>query len=433
MRHPHARVFIWNVEVPPLARLRTGSLDSLKARIEAVLKLVMPDTQADPGVILYATWISVWGRWFVVLTGVFLLVYRPGLWFPQYTEHLAVAPALALGNGIVHYRLLTKRSVTWRWMLFLSAMDVVLITGTIATGKGFGSYVFVAYYPALAVCAVILSSLWLNFAWTTISAVAYTVVCLTAGSGLDLDAGDERVLLARIAVLYILVLGIGFITRFERLRWQTAVSRERQLLRERIELSQRIHDTTAQTAYMIGLGIHRARELAGESNEELLAALDATSVLSRSAMWEMRGPIEAGHLLEGMGLGRLLWSHCATFERITAVPTEMSQSGPELPLPTEIRTGLFSIAHNALTNAFLHAQPGGVAVNLSFEPERIVLSISDDGVGLPDDYAERGRGFGGMRTEAERMGGRLIVESGGTEGGTTIACAVPHGWDEGGA
>ena len=405
----------------------------MKARVGAVLKLVMPDTQTDPGVVLYATWISVWGRWFVVLIGVFLLVYRPGLWFPQYTEHLAVAPALALGNGIVHYRLLTKRSVTWRWMLFLSAMDVVLITGTIATGKGFGSYVFVAYYPALAVCAVILSSLWLNLAWTTISAVAYTVVCLTAGSGLGLDAGDERVLLTRIAVLYILVLGIGLITRFERLRWQTAVSRERQLLRERIELSQRIHDTTAQTAYMIGLGIHRARELAGESNEELLAALDATSVLSRSAMWEMRGPIEAGHLLEGMGLGRLLWSHCATFERITAVPTEMSQSGPELPLPTEIRTGLFSIAHNALTNAFLHAQPGGVAVNLSFEPERIVLSVSDDGVGLPDDYAERGRGFGGMRTEAERMGGRLIVESGGTEGGTTIACAVPHGWDEGGA
>ena len=35
---------------------------------------------------------------------------------------------------------------------------------------------------------------------------------------------------------------------------------ERQLRQERIELSQTIHDTTAQTAYMIGLGIHRAQE-----------------------------------------------------------------------------------------------------------------------------------------------------------------------------
>ena len=51
-------------------------------------------------------------------------------------------------------------------------------------------------------------------------------------------------------------------------------------------------------------------------------------------------------------------------------------------------------------------------------------------MGLPDDYAERGRGFDGMRADAERMGGRLIVESGVGEGGTTIACVVPHEADQ---
>ena len=226
--------------------------------------------------------------------------------------------------------------------------------------------------------------------------------------------------------MYLMVLGISFITRFERVRWQTAVSRERQLLRERIELSQTIHDTTAQTAYMIGLGIHRARELAGESNEDLVAALDATSALSRSAMWEVRGPMDAGHILEGRELGRVLWSHCATFETITGVPAEMSQSGTEPPLTTETRSRLFSIGHNALTNAFLHARPGRVEVRLSFETGQVRLSVSDDGVGLPDGYAERGRGFDGMRTDAEQMGGRLIVESGEGGGGTTIACVVPY-------
>ena len=229
-----------------------------------------------------------------------------------------------------------------------------------------------------------------------------------------------------------MVLGISLITRFERIRWQTSVTRERELRRERIELSQTIHDTTAQTAYMIGLGIHRARQLAGESNEELAAALDATAELSRSAMWEMRGPIDAGHILEGRELGRVLWSHCATFEKITAVPAEVSQSGTEPPLGTETRTRLFSIAHNALTNAFLHARPGRVEVRLSFEADHIRLSVSDDGVGLPDDYAERGRGFDGMRADAEQMGGRLIVESGEGGGGTTITCVVPKEGNEGG-
>ena len=253
---------------------------------------------------------------------------------------------------------------------------------------------------------------------------------MRVGSGLDLDAGNEKVLLARLAMMYTIALGISFITRFERVRWQTAVSRERQLLRERIELSQTIHDTTAQTAYMIGLGIHRARELAGESNEELVAALDATSALSRSAMWEVRGPIDAGHILEGRELGRVLWSHCATFERITGVHAEMSQSGTELPLTTETRARLFSIAHNALTNAFLHARPGRVEVRLSFEADQIRLAVSDDGVGLPDGYAERGRGFNGMRSDAEQMGGALIVESGEGADGTTISCVVPHVADQ---
>ena len=111
--------------------------------------------------------------------------------------------------------------------------------------------------------------------------------------------------------MYTLVLWVSLIARFERTRRQAAVERERQLHRERVDLSQEIHDTTAQTAYMIGMGIHRARELAGESNEELTAALDATSALSRSAMWDLRRPIDAGQIFEGRELGaRLVVALC---------------------------------------------------------------------------------------------------------------------------
>ena len=402
----------------------------LKAGREAVQQWAAPGTLTDPDVVLYAVRISVWGRWFICLVGVFLLAYRPGFWYPEDIAILSVPVLLGMLNGLVHYRLLTNRPVTWRWMLFLSATEMALITAGIVIGGGFTSFIFLAYYPSLAVFAVVFSSHWLSLAWTTAAAVAYAAVCLRAGSGLDLDAGNEKVLMARLAMMYTLTLGVGLITRFERIRWQTSVARERELRRERIELSQTIHDTTAQTAYMIGLGIHRARELAGETNEDLVAALDATSALSRSAMWEVRGPIDAGHILEGRELGRVLWSHCATFERITGVQAELSQSGTEPPLPTETRTRLFSVAHNALTNAFLHAQPGRVDVRLSFEAGQIRLSVSDDGVGLPDGYAERGRGFNGMSSDAEQMGGALIVESGEGVGGTTISCVVPYVADQ---
>ena len=402
----------------------------LEAGIEAIQKWVTLGALSDPDVVRHAATVSVWGRWFVWLVGVFLLAYRPSFWYPGDIEFLSIPVLLGMVNGLVHLRLLTNRPVTWRWMLFLFATDIALTTVGIVLGGGLRSFIFLAYYPSLAVFAVVFSSHWPSLAWTTMVAVAYAVVCLMVGSGLDLDAGNEKVLMARLAIMYTLVLGISFITRFERIRWQTSVMRERELRRERIELSQTIHDTTAQTAYMIGLGIHRARELAGESNEDLVAALDATSALSRSAMWEVRGPIDAGNILEGRELGRVLWSHCATFERITGVHAEMSQSGTEPTLTTETRARLFSIAHNALTNAFLHARPGRVEVKLSFEADRIRLSVSDDGVGLPTDYAERGRGFNGMRSDAEQMGGALTVESGEGGGGTTISCVVPYVADQ---
>ena len=85
---------------------------------------------------------------------------------------------------------------------------------------------------------------------------------------------------------------------------------------------------------MIGLGIDAATELAGDSNEELRETLAATSELSRSAMWDLRRPIDMGHIFEGRGLGRVLQSHTATFTRVTSVPAEMEQSGTEPPLPS---------------------------------------------------------------------------------------------------
>ncbi len=192
-----------------------------------------------------------------------------------------------------------------------------------------------------------------------------------------------------------------------------------------IEVSQTIHDTTAQIAYLIGLGVHKARNLADGSHAELASTLDAILELTRSAMWEIRGPIDAGHIVEGRELWRVLNAHCATFERITGVPAGMSLVGEEPPLDTESRSRLFCLTHNALTNAFLHARPDRVEVRLDFGEDRILLSVSDDGVGLPDDYAERGRGFAGMRSDAELLGGELLVESARDGHGTTISCVVP--------
>ena len=402
-------------------------MELLNADMRAITDRFPSTIPHEPDVVRYAAWVSVWGRWLIWAVTLVQFVYRPGFWYYEgHTEYLLLLVPTVTLNGLVHHRLLTNRPVTWRWLLLLGAMDMVLITTGIILQRGFEGFLFLAYYPALALFVLVFPSLWLGLAWTTMTAVVYAFLSMRVGLGLDIVAGDEKVLLARVAAMYVLVVCVSLIVRFERTRRQAAVERERHLQQERIELSQTIHDTTAQTAYMIGLGIHRVRELADKTDEELMAALDATSTLLRSAMWELRSPIDAGHIFEGRALGPVLWSHCATFEKITDVPTRMSQSGTEPSLAMETRARLFSIAHNALTNAFLHAQPGGVEVRLDFEADSIRLSVSDDGMGLPDDFAERGRGFSGMRADAEKLGGTLIVGSGADRVGTTITCVVPR-------
>lgn len=383
-------------------------------------------TLAESDVVLYAAYVTVWGRWLVLLVVIFLLAYRPGFWYPEQVELLFLQVPLVVLNGLVHHRLLTGRPLTWRWMLAMGVQDIALITANVAVLGDFDSLVFVAYYPALAAFALIFTSPRLGLAWATAAALAYAGVSGGVGDGLDLETGEEKVLLARVAGMYVIVLCISLVVRFERTSRQAALARERQAQRERVELSQEIHDTTAQTVYMIRLGIDLALKQAGGSNPQLTERLAATSALSKSALWELRRPIDMGDIVEGKELRRVLGSHTETFAQVTSIPAYFVHSGDEPPLNQETKSGLFSIAHNALANAFLHSRAERVEVRLDFEDGRTSLSISDDGVGLPVDYAERGRGFRGMQAAAERLGGMLTVGTRAPGEGTTVSCVVPR-------
>ena len=380
----------------------------------------------DPDGLRYAASVWVWVHWFMVATCLVQLVYRPWYGPERYAAYALLYSVLVGFSAYAHYRLASNRAMTWRWIFALCALDVVLITAGTVLGGGFGHYFFhLLYYTVLAGFGAFFTSFRLNMAFVTVVAVLYLAVSLTVGDGVDLAAREEKPLFARIVVMYGVVAAVNLISRFERTRWRAAVERERALQRERTELSQAIHDTTAQSAYMIGLGIDAAKRLAGDSNPELTARLEATSMLSKTAIWQLRHPIDVGRIFDGRELGRTLESHVSTFTQVTAVPADLVQNGQEPDLSVEARSLLFSIAHNALTNAFRHAAASRVLVELDFGKDDVRLSVSDDGVGLPEDYAQRGHGFANMGADAERLGGRLVVEPRGPAGGARVTCVTP--------
>ena len=267
--------------------------------------------------------------------------------------------------------------------------------------------------------------------------VLYVALSLTAKQGGGFELIERSPLIINVIAIYAIVGAVSLVSRFEqvisnleRARRRRAVEREKELFRERVELSQGIHDTIAQSAFTLGLGLETAIDLAttqGDRNQgELVAKLQAMLALSKSTMWELRHPIEAGPIFQGRELNRVLRAHSSTFSAITSIPAQFVQSGTEPPLRTDTRRRLFSIAHNAMTNALRHSHAERITLRLNFKENHVQMIISDDGIGLPYDYAVRGHGFGNMRREMKHMGGAFEVKSGESGRGTTITCTIPY-------
>jgi signal transduction histidine kinase len=87
---------------------------------------------------------------------------------------------------------------------------------------------------------------------------------------------------------------------------------------------------------------------------------------------------------------------------------------------------LYRIAREAVINANKHAQAREIVVGLKQSRKGIVLSITDNGVGLPSEPNKaEGLGFHIMKYRAQSAGGRLEIESG-KKGGTRVVCYMPE-------
>ena len=382
--------------------------------------------RARPEDFAHAASVLLWVRWFGLGAAFVEIHYRVDYWSLSHVLNTFYCLGFLAANGYVHWVMRRRGAVKPAWLFVLSALDVGAISFSASLSGGFNSPYFAMYYFAVAVFAYVFTSRWLVLSWTTLVAAIYSALSFAVEPGLDLAGKEEQHLFYRLVALYAVSAAVSIIAGLERESRRKGLERERELQRQRIEISQTIHDTTAQWAYMIGLGVEGAMELVDESNEDLKAKLRLVAELSRSAMWELRHPIDGGQIFRGEELGEVLEAHAATFTVITSVPAELVQQGREPALSIIDKSLLFSMAHNALTNVIRHAGASEVVIGLDCDGEELRLSVSDDGIGLPEDYQARGHGFRNMRADAERMGGRLEVKSNVAGGGTTVVCVVPY-------
>lgn len=196
---------------------------------------------------------------------------------------------------------------------------------------------------------------------------------------------------------------------------------------ERARIAQELHDGVGQslTAVLLELGA-----LADTADPATASALQGVREATRASLDEVRGVARRlrPHVLEDLGLRSAL----------AALTTELFAHGgthvrrgimPGLPeLSDEVELVVFRVAQEALTNVARHARATTVEVTLNQLGADVVLTVSDDGIGIGADAV--GTGVRGMRERASLVSGSVQIgrrDGGGTEVRLVVPCDVRTG------
>jgi signal transduction histidine kinase len=85
---------------------------------------------------------------------------------------------------------------------------------------------------------------------------------------------------------------------------------------------------------------------------------------------------------------------------------------------------LYRIAQEAVQNAIKHARANSISITFARVQNRLVLSVKDDGVGMPPRRKNLGMGLSNLQTRARLIGGRLEIRRR-KHGGTAVSCELP--------
>lgn len=204
---------------------------------------------------------------------------------------------------------------------------------------------------------------------------------------------------------------------------------------ERKRVSRELHDGISQTIAAARFSLETA-QLKQQSNINAEQELGRSMQLICKIMGDVRSISHQLHpgLLEDFGLGAALEELGRDFTQRTDIKVKVVRLSIRNILSTEVKTALYRIAQESLTNIERHADATKVVLSLKLSPGWLELEISDNGHGF--NYQEYDRSDNhkkipyhgiGLRNIKERLNfyqGNLKVSSGKT--GTTICARIPQ-------
>lgn len=237
-----------------------------------------------------------------------------------------------------------------------------------------------------------------------------------------LDPADQRLLEGFAQQAAVAADSVRLAAQLRRSRDQLALAREE----ERHRIRRDLHDGLGPTLAGVALGLGAARRSSRGEVAELLAHLQQELSGSledvRRLVADLRPtPLEQLGLLEAL----FRYGELVTARSGGALEVHVAAGGPVGPLAEEVEVALYRIVLEAVTNVARHAGARHCWVRLD-PGDPLVLTVADDGVGLPAQRRAGGLGLRSMAERAAEVGGGFCV--GAAEGGgTVVRVTVPAG------
>ena len=202
---------------------------------------------------------------------------------------------------------------------------------------------------------------------------------------------------------------------------------------ERGRVARELHDGISQilvsVKYALELALTKTQnhdEDAGQSIEKGTQGLNVAITEVRRISRDLRPS-----MLDDLGLSPALESLASEFSERTGIKVEITTVAFRNLLPNDVKTTLFRVAQEALTNIERHANADHVTIKLCAPGGAATLSICDNGRGFDPDTLEAGKsplkgiGVRNMQERLEYHNGKLQIFS--TKEGTRIEARLPKG------
>ncbi|MGE5294295.1 MAG: PAS domain-containing protein [Solirubrobacterales bacterium] len=195
--------------------------------------------------------------------------------------------------------------------------------------------------------------------------------------------------------------------------------------REQTRIGRELHDSLGQqlTGIAIMAKVLQQRLAAAQSPEEAARAGELVKLITR-AIEETRQLSRGLHpvALDENGLMSALQSLALATEGLPGVSCSFECAQPVLLNNASVAVHLYRIAQEAVSNAIRHGRARQIAISLTSNHSRAVLSIVNDGRKFPKRLPRnKGMGLQVMGYRAEVIGGILDIRQGST-GGTQVTC-----------